>query len=121
MENVDLRDTKAAIKRGALLKCPRCGEGHVFDGYLKVRDSCDVCSLDFTPQRADDGPAYLTILIVGHLLVPALHIAYRFEDPNPWVVAGVLSALTAALSLALLPRIKAALIGFQWSKHMHGF
>ena len=121
MCNEAQRDTRQSLRRGWQRRCPRCGKGRVFEGYLQVRDSCDVCGLDFTPQRADDGPSYVTILVVGHLMAPGLHIAYSFDDPNPMVVAVVLCAIAAALCLLLLPRIKGALINYQWAKGLHGF
>ena len=121
MELVDERDTKHSMMRGFRRTCPRCGKGQMFDGYLSVAKSCDVCGLDLTPQRADDGPAYLTIVIVGHLLVPLLVPAYTLWDLHPALMATLFSALAVALSLYLLPRLKGALIGFQWAKKMHGF
>ena len=112
---------KPALWAGLRRKCPNCGEGHLFNGYLTVKDSCDVCGEDFTPQRADDGPAYLTILLVGHIMAPLLILAFEVFRPNPWVLALSFSAGTVALSLYLLPRLKGGLIGFQWAKRMHGF
>jgi uncharacterized protein (DUF983 family) len=93
----------------------------MFDGYLSVAKTCGSCGLDLTPQRADDGPAYLTIVIVGHLLVLFLVPAYKTWDWPPAVMATVFSVLAVVLSLFLLPRLKGALIGFQWAKRMHGF
>ena len=121
MELTAERDTKQSMLRGFRRTCPRCDKGHMFDGYLSVAKTCDVCGLDLTPQRADDGPAYLTIVIVGHLLVPLLVPAYTLWDLHPALMATLFSALAVALSLYLLPRLKGALIGFQWAKKMHGF
>ena len=64
------RDVWTALKRGFRGRCPRCGEGKLFRAFLKVDDHCSVCGLDFTPHRADDLPAYLVIVIVGHIVVP---------------------------------------------------
>ena len=121
MELTAERDTKQSMIRGFRRTCPRCGKGHLFDGYLSVSKTCSSCGLDLTPQRADDGPAYLTIVIVGHLLVPLLVPTYKAWDLQPAVMAAVFSALAVGLSLFLLPRLKGALIGFQWAKSMHGF
>ena len=121
MERAAERDTRQAIKRGFKRSCPRCGKGPLFDGYLSVSKECSECALDLTHQRADDGPAYLTIVIVGHLLIPLLVPAYKAWDLTPAVMAAVFSALAVGLSLFLLPRLKGALIGFQWAKGMHGF
>ena len=72
-------------------------------------------------HRADDGPAYLTILIVGHLMAPIIHIMYTQLRPDPLIMASVLSIGCVALSLYLLPRLKGVIVGFQWAKRMHGF
>lgn len=121
MELIVERDTKQASLRGFRRACPRCGKGPMFNGYLAVSRECDSCGLDLTPQRADDGPAYLTILIVGHLLIPFLVPAYTAWNLHPALMATVFSGLAVVLSLILLPRLKGALIGFQWAKSMHGF
>lgn len=115
------RDTRQAMRRGFMLRCPRCGEGAVLHSYLKVHDKCYECDLDLRLARADDGPAYFTILLVGHLAGFALHIMWSLWEPSPFVMASTLSAGCIALSLALLPRFKGALIGLQWAKELHGF
>ena len=90
-------------------------------GYLKVRDACPVCNETLSHQRADDGPAYLTILIVGHIMAPAIIWAFTTFRPDPLVLATVFSVGCVALSLYLLPRLKGAIVGLQWAKKMHGF
>ena len=112
---------KPALWRGWRCRCPRCGDGRLFDGLVKVRAECDVCGLDYSPQRADDGPAYITILVVGHIMGFILHLAFVWFEPTPLVLATSLSAIAIALSLYLLPRFKGGLIAFQWAKGMHGF
>ena len=69
---VEKRDVFTAMKRGFRGRCPRCGEGKLFRAFLKTADNCAVCGLDFTPHRADDLPAYLVIVIVGHIVVPGI-------------------------------------------------
>jgi len=117
----DDRPLRPAMLRGWRLRCPNCGAGPLLRGYLSVRDACPVCGEVFHHHRADDGPAYLTILIVGHLLAPVMLISFTTWRPEPLVLAGFLSLGTVALSLYLLPRIKGALIALQWAKRMHGF
>jgi uncharacterized protein (DUF983 family) len=90
-------------------------------GYLTVRDSCPVCNEELFHHRADDGPAYLTILIVGHLLAPLILWVFTHYRPDPWVLASIFSVGTVALSLFLLPRLKGAIVALQWAKRMHGF
>lgn len=110
-----------SVLRGWKGRCPSCGQGPLLKGYLKVRDTCPVCGEAMHHHRADDGPAYLTILIVGHLLAPVLGFAYSVWRPEPWTMVTVFSVGTVALSLYLLPRLKGAFVALQWSKRMHGF
>lgn len=117
----DVRPVKPAMKRGWRRRCPNCGRGPLLAGYLKVADHCPVCEQAFHHQRADDGPAYITILIVGHLLAPLIHVLYVRVQLDPLVMATLLSILCVTLSLYLLPRIKGAFIGLQWARRMHGF
>ncbi|MCC7320843.1 MAG: DUF983 domain-containing protein [Rubellimicrobium sp.] len=110
-----------AVLRGFRRTCPKCGQGRLFKGYLKVADSCTVCREELCHHRADDGPAYLTILVVGHVLAVAMHFGWAWFRPDPLVLASVLAVLTVGLSLYLLPRIKGGIVGVQWAKRMHGF
>ena len=64
------RDTRSAVLKGWKRKCPSCGTGPLMRGYLRVNATCPVCREDLSHHRADAGPAYLTILIVGHLMAP---------------------------------------------------
>lgn len=115
------RPMKPALLNGLRLRCPACGEGKLLHSYLKVKDGCSECGQDLSHQRADDGPAYLTILLVGHILGFVLHIVYVQLRPDPWVLALILSAVTVAGSLLLLPRMKGLVVAYQWAKRMHGF
>ncbi len=110
-----------AVRHGLMCRCPNCGSGPLLRAYLKVRDACPVCGEDYSHQRADDGPAYLTILIVGHLLAPVIYFTFTTFRPAPMTMALGFSALTIALALFLLPRLKGMLVAFQWAKRMHGF
>ena len=117
----DDRPLVPALKKGWQRRCPNCGSGPLLRGYLKVRESCPVCGEALHHQRADDGPAYLTILIVGHLLAPLLLFTYMKWRPEPLVMAVGFTIGTVALSLYLLPRLKGALVALQWANRMHGF
>jgi uncharacterized protein (DUF983 family) len=115
------RDVWVAMKRGFRGRCPRCGEGKLFRAFLKVADNCAVCGLDFTPHRADDLPAYLVIVIVGHIVVPlALFIETNYSPPVALQLA-VYLPLTFFASLLLLQPVKGAVVGMQWALRMHGF
>jgi len=76
------RDLWTAMKRGFRSRCPRCGEGKLFCAFLKVDNHCSVCGLDYTPHRADDLPAYLVIVIVGHIIVPLILIDRSGDKPK---------------------------------------
>jgi uncharacterized protein (DUF983 family) len=115
------RPMRPALLRGWRKRCPNCGAGPMLRGYLKVRESCPVCGEELHHQRADDGPAYLTILIVGHLMAPLILFFFTKYRPDPYVLASVFSVGTVALSLFLLPRLKGMLVALQWAKRMHGF
>lgn len=118
--NID-RPAKPALVRGWKQVCPNCGSGPLFDGYLKVRDECAVCSQELHHQRSDDGPAYVTILISAHILGPLMLIAFEMFRPNAWVLSISFSIIFIAMALYMLPRVKGAFIGLQWAKRMHGF
>jgi uncharacterized protein (DUF983 family) len=117
----DDRPTWPAVRRGLTRRCPHCGEGRLFEGYLKVTDSCASCGEELKHHRADDGPAYLTILVVGHILGFVMHFVWVQFRPEPLVFATILTVFAVGLSLWLLPRFKGAIVGFQWARRMHGF
>lgn len=119
--SAEKRDVWTALKRGLRGRCPRCGQGKLFRSFLKVADHCAVCGLDFTPHRADDLPAYLVIVIVGHIVVPmALWIETNYS-PSVALQLAVYLPFTFIASLLLLQPIKGAVIGIQWALRMHGF
>ena len=116
------RPLGAAMRRGWRRRCPNCGQGPMMKSYLKVRETCPVCDQEMGAlHRADDGPAYLTILIVGHLMAPAIIWVFTAFRPEPMVLASTFTVGCVALSLYLLPRLKGAIVGLQWAKRLHGF
>ena len=115
------RPLRPAMLRGWRGRCPNCGAGPLLSGYLTVRDACPVCGEVLHHQRADDGPAYLTILIVGHLMAPLLLWSFIRFRPDPLVMLTVFLVGTVALALFLLPRLKGVMVAIQWAKRMHGF
>jgi uncharacterized protein (DUF983 family) len=118
--NADISLTKAML-RGFATKCPNCGKGHLFGRFLKVVDRCAVCGEDYTPQRADDFPAYLVIVVVGHIVVPAILAVEMAYAPPMWLQLLIWLPLTLFSSLALLQPTKGAIIGLQWQTGMHDF
>ena len=111
----------AAMWRGFRCRCPNCGKGSLFRGYLKPVPTCDVCGEDLTHQRADDFPPYVTIVVVGHLLVPILLAVHLSTNLSATTHLAIWLPLTAGLTLGLLRPIKGAIIAVQWALRMHGF
>ncbi len=115
------RNMRVSLLRGWRRTCPNCGKGPMMKSYLSVRDTCTVCREELHHHRADDGPAYLTILIVGHLMAPLLHFVFVTWRPEPLVLFTIFAVGCVALSLYLLPRLKGAIVGFQWARGLGGF
>ena len=116
----DDRPLGRAMLRGLRCRCPNCGEGRVLESYLTLHKACPACGEDLSHQRTDDGPAYLTILVVGKIMAPLLSTVYTVYRPEPWLTITLFSLGCIALSLALLPRFKGMMLGIQWSRRMHG-
>ena len=115
------RAAKPAITAGFKRRCPNCHEGSMFDGYLQAVHSCAVCGEELHHHRADDGPAYIVILLVAHIVGFVFHFAFNLLNRDPVLMISVLVPLSVGLCLVLLPRVKGGLIGLQWAKRMHGF
>jgi uncharacterized protein (DUF983 family) len=108
--------TITALRRGWRGCCPRCNQGGLFARYLKMRSHCPACGLSLEPFRADDAPAYFTIVIVGHIVVPLVLAFEKYaEQPSLWFHARLWLPLSIGLALLLLPRIKGAVIALLWT------
>ena len=117
----DQRSLGGAVWNGMKLRCPKCGKGHLFRSFLKVADHCEACGEEFHHHRADDFPPYLSILIVGHIIVGLmLHLEFSY-DIAPWVYVATMVPAAVILPLAILPSIKGAVVGLQWANKMYGF
>jgi len=103
------------LRRGFARRCPSCGVGRLYHGYVKQQPQCSHCGEDLLQYRADDAPAYFTILIVGHIVVPAILLLEMYYHPPTSLHLMLWIPLTLALTVFLLPRIKGALIGLQWA------
>ena len=120
-ETTDKRDLVTAIRRGIFCRCPNCGQGRLFRAFLKPVDHCAVCDEDFTPQRADDLPAYLSIVIVGHIVVGGFMMTDLVWSLSNWAHLAIWTPLTVLLAVTTIQPIKGAVIGLQWAARMHGF
>ncbi len=110
-----------AMKRGWKQTCPCCGEGRIYSSYLKVNDACPSCKEELHHQRADDAPPYFTMSIVAHIVVFGILLLEQNFSLDLWIQLAIWLPATVILSLLLLPRIKGALIAYQWANRMHGF
>lgn len=110
-----------SIVRGWRGRCPNCGEGGVFDGFLAVAPSCTHCGEDLSHQRADDLPAYLNILIVGHVVIGFMLIVMQYELMGMWTTMAVTIALCLIAAFWLMRPLKGMVVGMQWALRMHGF
>ncbi len=100
--------------RGAMLKCPNCGKGKLFRAYLKQVDACSECGEEYGHIRADDGPAWLTILIVGHIVGTLLYTFWQSINWPDWAQIMLWCGLGLAMTLALLPSCKGVFIALLW-------
>ena len=104
----------AVVSRGVMFRCPQCGEGKLFASYLKQVDRCAVCGEALGHIRADDGPAWLTIVLLGHILAPFLLGVVPNLTWPVWQIMGLVVPATIALTLFLLPLSKGVFIGVLW-------
>jgi uncharacterized protein (DUF983 family) len=103
------------LLRGVMRKCPRCGVGSLFAGYLRRADSCPHCNESFDGVDADDGPAWLTIGLVAHIVVPLLIFLESRELLSYPVEMAVLLGVTIVSALTLLPLCKGLFLAAVWS------
>lgn len=102
------------LKLGFTRKCPQCGSSSMFNGYLTVNDRCRICDLDFQEIRSDDMPAYLTIAIVGHLILPLIYWMNLIYDFSLQISLLLWIPLTIIMTLGLLPCIKGLAMSVIW-------
>lgn len=104
----------SAIGNGLRCRCPRCGQGRLFSGYLMPMKNCEKCGLDFGFADAGDGPAVFVILIAGFLVVGLALITEIFWRPPYWVHAALWIPMMLATTLGLLRPFKGVLIALQF-------
>lgn len=109
------RDRNTALLRGALGKCPNCGKGKLFDGYLAVVPECSVCKTPLGLYRAADGPAFFTMTIMLLLLIPLLGFTWVLFRPSPVALLLITGILITALTLLVLRLVKGAFVGYLWA------
>jgi uncharacterized protein (DUF983 family) len=99
---------------GARGRCPNCGEGHLFEGFLKVSPRCEACGYDLAKADSGDGPAVFVILIAGFLVAfGALYTELAFNPPV-WVTLIIWMPATLVISLVLLRPMKGLMLAAQF-------
>jgi uncharacterized protein (DUF983 family) len=105
----------SGIRRGLSRRCPSCGQGSLFDGLLTVRPNCDFCIADNAAYPSDDMPPYVTMVIVGHIVLPLLLWVDHVFTPPIGAQFAIWLPITALLSVALLPFVKGGVVGLCWA------
>lgn len=111
----------AAIRRGLLGQCPRCGSARLFRRFLKPIPHCPQCGQNWTHQQADDFPAYVSILVTGHLMAPLIIALTRDTELSVSALMAIVLPLAIVLMIGLLQPAKGGIISLQWWFGMHGF
>lgn len=104
---------------GLLCRCPHCGEGKLFNGYLKLAPKCTVCGLDLSFADSGDGPAVFVIFLVAPVIVVLAMVVGALFNPPPFVHLMLWIPATIVLSLALLPPFKGVLVALQYRHDAH--
>ncbi|MGH6955787.1 MAG: DUF983 domain-containing protein [Caulobacteraceae bacterium] len=107
------RSFHRSLARGLRMRCPHCGAGKMFYRYLKVEPVCQTCGCDLDKYPSDDGPAYFTVLLVGHLVVVPFLIVFAkviWKAPLDILIPSALAGV-GAITLLALPVIKGAVVG----------
>jgi uncharacterized protein (DUF983 family) len=108
----------SVLKKTLRFKCPNCGEGRLYHSFLKLVSCCSECHEVLDDIRADDAPAWLTILIVGHIVGSGLFLILPFFNYPDWLLIFVIIVPTLILSLVILPFSKSLFVGVLWfQKH----
>lgn len=106
--------------RGVRNRCPSCGEARLFPRFLKPVETCPVCAQDWSRQQADDFPAYLSILLTGHLTAPVIIVLVSKSGLPTWVIGAILVTMVLALSIALIQPSKGAVMALLWKLGVNG-
>lgn len=111
----------SALMKGLLCRCPACGDGPLYQGFLKVRARCASCNADLSGQDSGDGPAPFVIFLVGAIVVAGALITEVRYEPPVWLHLALWLPLTVVLVLALMRPAKALLIALQYKHRRQDF
>ncbi|MEX0759995.1 MAG: DUF983 domain-containing protein [Tistlia sp.] len=104
-----------AMRRGLLGRCPNCGRTRLLAGYLKQVEACSACGETYGHLRPDDAAPWLTILMVGHILVPLALLVEAERTWPDWISKTLWPLLALALALVILPRARGLFLSLIWS------
>ena len=102
------------IIRGFQRRCPACGKGKLFSGYLKLNETCSACGERYSHDMAADGPAWLTVLSLGPVFAPLIFLASLKAGDLIWLIFPLLAAFMVGTALGLLALMKGAWLGALW-------
>ena len=105
---------------GLRCRCPRCGQGPLYDGLLTVRERCAACGLDLRAQDSGDGPAVFVILVLGFIVVGLVLLVEMKFSPPLWVHAVLWPGVILVGAIVLLRVFKATLIALQFRHRSAG-
>ena len=123
MEASNLKNTlpkRLILWRGIKGQCPNCGRGRLFKAYLQQVDKCAICDEEISSIRADDGPAWLTILLTGHIVAPMIAYFALHETLHPWLAMSILLTIALSVVFFLLPRTKGLFVAAIWLTRQKG-
>lgn len=107
------------FRSGVTGRCPRCGEGALYDGFLDVGDRCTACGLDYSGQNSGDGSAFFIIMIVGFIVVGLALVLEVMFAPPVWLHMVLWLPLSLGLTLAMMRPAKGILIALQYRHEVH--
>ncbi|MEL7272494.1 MAG: DUF983 domain-containing protein [Pseudomonadota bacterium] len=110
-----------AVIKGVKCRCPRCGEGQLFNKWLKVAPACNHCGEELHYEKAQDLPPYITIMIVGHVIVTLIMILEANFDLSLWTHLALWIPISTIMTLAIMQPVKGGVVGLQWALRMFGF
>lgn len=116
MNALDAYSSRSALSTGLAGRCPRCGQGRLFDGFLATAPRCDTCGLDYSFIDSGDGPAVFVIFIVGIAVVAAAFFVEFTWRPAYWVHIVLWGPAILLLSLGLLRPLKGLMIAVQYQR-----
>lgn len=103
---------------GILKKCPKCSNGKIFSGYLKINNNCSKCNEDLSIYRTDDFGPWLSIVLAGHIVVPLVLSAEQAFVPDLWLQALIWIPFSLIIVLYLLPISKSICLAIMWRLKM---